>query len=107
MSKHIESGVVQFGNDWPGVFMRGRHALLFAQHLELILDCVGGLPGQSSLSISERVLRGLLDGLKSAAVNSGAAVELLKPIDECRVVVLLPAAETTEAGDTTDGSTEE
>jgi hypothetical protein len=40
MTKHIETGVTQCGDDWPGVFIRGDHAAMYALHLKAVLDCL-------------------------------------------------------------------
>jgi hypothetical protein len=34
----IETGVVQFGADWPGVFIRGDQAQQFASRLRLLAE---------------------------------------------------------------------
>lgn len=34
----VETGPVQFGNDWPGVFIRGDNAAYYAMTLEGLLD---------------------------------------------------------------------
>lgn len=36
--ERVESGPIQFGDDWPGIFMRGDHALPAAFYLKLFLD---------------------------------------------------------------------
>lgn len=36
--ERVESGPVQFGDDWPGIFLRGDHALYIAFSLKTILD---------------------------------------------------------------------
>ena len=36
--ERVETGVIQFGDDWPGVFIRGDHALQFAHCLEMALS---------------------------------------------------------------------
>lgn len=35
-----ETGPMQFGNDWPGVFIRGDNALLFAGAIEAAIEHV-------------------------------------------------------------------
>ena len=55
-----ETGPMQFGNDWPGVFIRGDHALAAAAHLERAIKL---LPPEYWPSTS--VLNGLLSELKS------------------------------------------
>lgn len=34
----IETGVVQFGDDWPGVFIRGDNACIYGFLLQQLLD---------------------------------------------------------------------
>lgn len=34
----VESGPVQFGDDWPGIFFRGDDALATAMYLQYVLD---------------------------------------------------------------------
>lgn len=34
----VETGAVQFGDDWPGVYIRGDYAMHTAQLLEWLLD---------------------------------------------------------------------
>ena len=36
--KRVESGVVQFGDDWPGVFIRGDHALGYVGLLRFVME---------------------------------------------------------------------
>jgi hypothetical protein len=37
-TRRVETGRMQFGNDWPGVFIRGDDALLFANSLQTMLN---------------------------------------------------------------------
>ena len=39
-STRMESGVLQFGDDWPGVFLRGDEALCLSFMLEQAADAV-------------------------------------------------------------------
>ena len=34
----VETGVVQFGDDWPGIFIRGDICMHYAQVIGLLLD---------------------------------------------------------------------
>jgi hypothetical protein len=34
----VETGLVQFGDDWPGVFIRGDNAMRYAMHLRIALQ---------------------------------------------------------------------
>lgn len=36
----IETGPIQFGDDWPGVFLRGDSALAAAMHIEAALNVI-------------------------------------------------------------------
>lgn len=40
-AKRVETGVVQFGDDWPGIFLRGDDALPRAFYLRQFLDDSG------------------------------------------------------------------
>ena len=35
--KRVETGVVRFGADWPGIFIRGDNAIFYAAVLERVL----------------------------------------------------------------------
>lgn len=69
MSKRMESGVVQFGDDWPGVFLRGDEARLFAEILKRV-------PGAGDL--------GGLVALLEACERGKSEPERLRPAEECR-----------------------
>lgn len=61
----VESGVMQFGDDWPGVFFRGDDALYFAHLLSTALE-------ESEISnwedyIAIAALQGLRDSLAACA----------------------------------------
>jgi hypothetical protein len=58
-----ETGPMQFGNDWPGVFIRGDHALAAAAHLERAIKLVEKMSSAYWPTMS--VLTGLLEELKS------------------------------------------
>jgi hypothetical protein len=63
---------VQFGDDWPGTFIRGDNAFGYAMHLEIVLDASKADP------ISCAVLRGLLSDLRSSdARTPSTSVEAL------------------------------
>lgn len=56
----VESGPIQFGDDWPGTFIRGDNAFAFASYLEIVLDDSKADP------LSALVLRGLLNDLRAS-----------------------------------------
>lgn len=64
MSKRVETGPVQFDDDWPGVFIRGDNALGFAQSLEAMLN---SHPSLNFVHVA--VCQGLLKTLKSCHVR--------------------------------------
>lgn len=53
-----ETGVMQFEDDWPGVFIRGDNAMAYAMQLQAFLDKKGNV-------LSEAILRNLVDLLRS------------------------------------------
>jgi hypothetical protein len=60
----VESGPMQFGDDWPGVFFRGDDALNFANMISLALT---ELP-KDARNV-RAVLTGLRDELRSCSVG--------------------------------------
>jgi hypothetical protein len=53
---------MQFGNNWPGVFVRGDHTLAAAAHLEMAIRLVEKMSSAYWPTMS--VLTGLLEGAK-------------------------------------------
>ena len=85
--KRVETGKVQIGDDWPGVFIRGDHALHDARTLRAFLDGADHL-------INRAVLSGLADTLASAEARNG-----IDPVMLCRrdpAVILAAARELPE-----------
>lgn len=78
----IESGVIQFGEDWPGVFFRGDNAFAYAHHLQAVLEelVLGKVPGPIRLAM----LRNLMAELQACDVRLGLPVTQLKPAEECK-----------------------
>ena len=66
--RRVESGPIMFGDDWPGLFLRGDDCYRFAFALrEILLDRPDvGL-------ITKQVLLGLLDGLESSNCKNNDA----------------------------------
>lgn len=63
LTERVETGPVQFNDDWPGVFIRGDNAACYAMMLEMYL--LGD---------------GAKDPVATATMNS-----LLRLLQECRV----------------------
>jgi hypothetical protein len=57
LDKRVETGPTQFGDDWPGLFIRGDNAAFYAIHLQNLLD-------ENEDPFTRIVLRGLLADLK-------------------------------------------
>lgn len=57
--KRIETGIVQFGDDWPGIFIRGDSALHYSMHLEFIKQFLI----KKELDFSERLILKSIDNL--------------------------------------------
>jgi hypothetical protein len=74
VTERIDTGPLQFGDDWPGVFFRGADALNFANDIALALT-MDELP-KTALSV-RAILTGLRDELRSCAV--AAAMPDRKP----------------------------
>lgn len=75
-----ETGPMQFGDDWPGVFIRGDNALHFAMELRGVLaHLVGGRMFQNPITLA--VLDGLADTLAGcdARVNPKAQKAIVLP----------------------------
>lgn len=56
----MEDGPLQFGGDWPGLFLRGDSAMNYAYHLRILLH------GKRMTNVvTDQVVRGLLADLES------------------------------------------
>ena len=61
LEKRIETGVMQFGDDWPCIVIRGDNALWYGQLLKWLLD--GTISKEDAMSLMP--LKGLSDLLLS------------------------------------------
>lgn len=67
-SNRIETGVVQFNDDWPGVFIRGDNAMHFATRLKQLIAMVEK-PGTQTLDMFTLIsAKNLVDLLESCAI---------------------------------------
>jgi hypothetical protein len=62
--ERVETGVVKFGDDWPGVCIRGDHAFNYANMLKAVLHA------PEAVSVSRVATKGLIDLLESSNVNN-------------------------------------
>lgn len=63
----IETGVVQFDDDWPGIFIRGDNALVLALELQ----------GKAGLGI-EHTIKGLIELLQSCDVRKDPKPQFIR-----------------------------
>jgi hypothetical protein len=63
--QRVETGVVQFGDDWPGVFIRGDNAFNFAIHLKIMIDRV-----DDTDPINKMTVESLLDLLGASNMHT-------------------------------------
>lgn len=77
----MESGVVQFGDDWPGVFLRGDDAFLYAQQVRHAIELL--LLAEPAEPILCGMLRNLMAELLAADVSKNLPVTKLRPAEEC------------------------
>lgn len=67
--KRLETGIVQDGDDWPAVFIRGDSALMgYAPALEAVLKGKAG-------PVQETIVSGLLNLLKRCDARTAADVQ--------------------------------
>lgn len=80
-----ETGPMQFGADWPGVFIRGDNAFHYAWALQKILDALDS----SANPINVSVARGLVELLRSCDVGardaSSPAITSCRAFDACEL----------------------
>lgn len=73
-----ESGPMQFGDDWCGVFLRGDFAGPCASYLRKVLDGKAGV-------FDRVVVEGLYDMLAGSNQHAGAEKQSMRPFAECLV----------------------
>jgi len=73
---------MQFGNDWPGVFIRGDNAFHYAKELIEVLETSDASP------IQKAVLEGLARTLAgcNAHVLDYESLQMMSSYEECRPV---------------------
>lgn len=64
--RRMESGPVQFGDDWPGVFLRGDNAMAYAMYLRNVAEVIEcNDPGHAFDALQLRWLADELSGCKA------------------------------------------
>lgn len=69
--QRVETGTIQFGNDWPGVFIRGGNAAHYALHLRAMMDAFAAA-GLDSYGFSLAVVDDLLGALEASRAQPTA-----------------------------------
>lgn len=73
VDQRVETGPTQFGDDWPGTFIRGDDSANFAYHLRDFLSEAESCSELSHMWLQIAVLRGLLGTLSSSNLNERRA----------------------------------
>jgi len=73
----VETGPVQFGDDWPGVFIRGDNAANCAMLLHAVITESGNTPRTNH--VARVMLTGLYNTLRGAVV--GPAAEMFPEVN--------------------------
>jgi hypothetical protein len=77
-----ETGAMQFGDDWPGVFIRGDHAAAYVMALSQVLERTKTDDIAHSLAVLQ--CAGLLNTLRGCDARSNPTVQLLRSFDEAQ-----------------------
>ena len=75
-TSRVETGPVQFGDDWPGTFIRGDNAAYYAMQLKQLIDAVEKGEVNEYHKFAAMALRGLVSDLGASNLN-----------DECRAML--------------------
>jgi hypothetical protein len=67
----VETGAVQFGDDWPGLFVRGDNCMGYAMSLSRMLKAYESLPIDKQSPLDEVITRGLLQLLTEPLLSPG------------------------------------
>lgn len=73
VDERVETGAVQFGDDWPGTFIRGDNAAFYALNLDRLIQQVEGSSLLDFIMLSS--LRGLLSDLQASNLNLRTSLE--------------------------------
>lgn len=82
-SNRIETGTVQFDEDWRGLFIRGDNAMQFAMALEMLMDNPEAARDNPFSVVAP--LQGLLQLLRSSNHHfEDVDCQMLKKFEECK-----------------------
>lgn len=74
----LETGIVQEGNDWPGVFIRGDHALSYTHSIRRALKELDKVGGDKTLFMAMAKLRELANLFESCNVQKSPKTQHVK-----------------------------
>jgi hypothetical protein len=73
--QRAETGVMQFDNDWPGVFIRGDNAAMYAMSLRSVLM---ELPEVTKDAYAYMIVKGLVEMLEGSNVRNSPDPQKVK-----------------------------
>ncbi|MFA6049953.1 MAG: hypothetical protein WC761_02030 [Candidatus Paceibacterota bacterium] len=80
-----ETGPMQFGNDWPGVFIRGDNAGYYAMQLNSVLDKLSKDTGYNVFELA--TLKALAETLEASTIQDGkktaSACQIMQSWEHC------------------------
>lgn len=84
MSERVETGPVEFEDDWTGVFIRGDNAFYYVAQLGAVLELMKEQwgDGYAMLQVTMENLRSLLASCNHHAENTNK--QLMKTFEECK-----------------------
>lgn len=81
----VETGIMQFGDDFPGVFLRGDHAAYYSLVIRDLLAKFNNEKGLASFDPVTLVLHvnNLIDILSCSHGEIPTVVQMMKPLERC------------------------
>lgn len=82
-SVRAETGMMTFGDDWPGIFLRGDSALYYAHVLDLLLTyyCKDEMNAIDKAQITS--LQNLLNSCSALIADKSDETQKMKPFKDC------------------------
>jgi hypothetical protein len=87
MEKRPETGLMGFGDDWPGIFIRGDDAMHFNTQLKVLKECIRKGYEIKKGSYLDSVIIDLIDLFSSCIIRGGmepANLKKLKDWKDCQ-----------------------
>lgn len=84
MSDRPETGAMQFGDDWPGLYIRGDNALGYMMALDAVLQSVTNQHTVPMMQVKGllRLLGGVDD--RVGTDDRDKPIQRLKPLNDCK-----------------------